>query len=147
MDESKLWMIADADGYINKFDVYQGKFEQVPENMKFFGLGERVVLSMVDHLHNKNHKVYLDNYFTSIPLLEHLKNVGVRVCDSIKTNRKFLPTHLKQGKTMQRRDFDYCAANDIVFYKWMDNKPVYVVPNFHGTDTAKVSRMSFGDIS
>ena len=30
----KLWMIADIDGYINKFDLYQGKFEQVPEDMK-----------------------------------------------------------------------------------------------------------------
>ena len=26
----KLWMIAGTDGCINKFDVYQGKFEQVP---------------------------------------------------------------------------------------------------------------------
>ena len=98
----KLWMIADTDGYINKFD---GKFEQVPEDMKSFGLGERVVLSMVDPLHDKNHEVYLDNYFTSIPLLEHLKNVGVRACGTTKANRKFLPTHLKQDKTMQRGDF------------------------------------------
>ena len=34
----KLWMIAGTDGYINKFDVYQGKFELVPEDMKSFGL-------------------------------------------------------------------------------------------------------------
>ena len=108
-------MNADTDRYINKFDVYQGKVEQVPEDMKSFGLGERVVLSMVDHLHNKNHEVYLDNYYTSIPLLEHLKNVGVRACGTIKPNRKFLPTHLKQAKTMQRGYFDYRTANNIVF--------------------------------
>ena len=94
-------MIADTDGFINKLDVYQGKFEHVPEDMKPFGLGERIVLSMVDHLHNKNHEVYLDNYFTSVPLLEHLKNVGVRACGTIKAYRKFLATHLKQDKTMQ----------------------------------------------
>ena len=58
----KLWMIIDTNGYSNKFDVYQGKFEQVPEKMKCFGLGKRVVLSMVDHLHNRNHKVYVENY-------------------------------------------------------------------------------------
>ena len=108
-------MIADTDRYINKFNVYQGKLEHVPGYMKTFELGECVVLSMVDHLHNKNHEVYLDNYFTSIPLLEHLKNVGVRACGTIKPNRKFLPTHLKQDKTMQRGYFDYRAANDIVF--------------------------------
>ena len=54
--------------------------------MKTFGSGEQVVLSMIDHLHNKNHEVYLNNYFTSIPLLEHLKNVGVRACGTIKRN-------------------------------------------------------------
>ena len=75
--KNNKWMDISTDGHINKSDLYQGKFEQVPEDMKSFGLGERLVLSMVDHLHNKNHEVYLDNYSTSIPLLEHLKNVGV----------------------------------------------------------------------
>ena len=69
--------------------MYIEKFEQVPENMKSLGLGEHVVLSMVDHLCNKNHEMYLDNYFTSIPLPEHLKNVGVNGCCTIKANRKF----------------------------------------------------------
>ena len=55
-------MIANTDRYINEFDGYQGKLEQVPEDMKTFELGERVVLSMVDHLYNKNHEVYLDNF-------------------------------------------------------------------------------------
>ena len=68
--------------------MYIEKFEQVLENMKSLGLGEHVVLSMVDHLRNKNHEVYLDNYFTSIPLLEHLKNVGVNGCCTRKDNRK-----------------------------------------------------------
>ena len=62
------------------------------------------------------------------------------MCGTIKANRKFLPTHLEQDKTMQRGDFDYRVANDIVFYKSMENKPVAVVSNFHGTDKAKVSR-------
>ena len=46
----------------------------------------------------------------------------------------------KQDKTMQRSDFDYHVANGIVFYKWIGNKSVTVVSNFHWTDTAKVSR-------
>ena len=50
-------MIADTDGCINKYDVYQGKFEQVLGD----SLGEDVVLSMLDHLHNKIHEVYLYN--------------------------------------------------------------------------------------
>ena len=33
-------MIADTDGYIKKFDVFQEKFEQMPEKMKSFDLWE-----------------------------------------------------------------------------------------------------------
>ena len=87
-------MIADTDGYINKFDVYQEIFEQVPEDMKSFGLGESVILSMADHLHNKNHEVYLGNYFTSIALLEHLKNTGVRACGGAKFLIKTFYQHI-----------------------------------------------------
>lgn len=89
-------MFADIDGFINKFDVYQGKFETVPDNLKSFGLGERVVLQLVDHLQYKDHEVYIDNYFTSIPLLDQLKRDGIRGCGTIKSNRKFIPTNLKK---------------------------------------------------
>ena len=62
----KLWMMADTEGYMNKFEV-------VPDEFKSFGLGEQVVLNLVNHLHNKDHEVYIDNYFTSLPLLEHFE--------------------------------------------------------------------------
>ena len=59
---------------------------------------------------------------------------------ALKANRKFLPSHLKQDKTMQRGDFNYHVTNDIILYKQMDNKPVTVVSDFHGANTAKVSK-------
>jgi len=96
----KLWMIADTDGGTNKFDIYQGKFESVPENLKSFSLGERVVLKLVDHLHHKDHKVYIDNYFTSITLLSLLQTLGVRACGTIKGNRKYIPTNLQRDKSI-----------------------------------------------
>lgn len=77
-------MIADTDVCINKFDVYQGRFDSVPENLKSFGLGERVVLKLVDHFHHKDYEVYNYNYFTSITLLSNLQTVGVRACGTCK---------------------------------------------------------------
>ena len=109
-------MIADTDGYINKFDIYQGRFELVPKNLKSFGLGERVVLKLFDHLHHKDHEVYIDNYFTSIPF-SLLQTLGVRACGTIKGNRKYIPTNLQRDKTMARGDFDYRVAGDISYFK------------------------------
>lgn len=41
-----LWCLADQKGYIKQFQIYQGKDEQMENEFKEFGLGERVVLSL-----------------------------------------------------------------------------------------------------
>ena len=75
-----------------------------------------MVLSIESQLHKK-HEVYFSNYLISIPLLKHLKNVGVRACVTIKANRKFLPTYLKQGKARLESDFDCRVPCLIIVYR------------------------------
>lgn len=62
----KLWVRADLDGYISKFDVYQGKHkseELVHDAYDGIGLGEKVVVNFSKDLFGKHHQVYFDNYF------------------------------------------------------------------------------------
>ncbi|KAK3772798.1 hypothetical protein RRG08_011197 [Elysia crispata] len=60
----KLWVRADMDGYISKFDVYfQGKNGKENQKWNGFGLGESVVCEMVDDLFGGGHEVYFDNFF------------------------------------------------------------------------------------
>ena len=59
------------------------------ENTEVFRLGETVVSTMVDDLHDKHHQVYFDNYFSSVPVMEYLKTKGVDACGTIRSNRKF----------------------------------------------------------
>lgn len=42
----KIWCLADQKSYIKNFQIYQGKEEQISEEFKHFGLGERVVLQL-----------------------------------------------------------------------------------------------------
>ena len=76
---------------------------------------------MTMDLHNKNHLVYFDNYFTSVPLLEYLKENGVDACGTVRAVRKALPVGL-------------------ILFKWQDNKPVLVLSNFHGAEMSSVHR-------
>ena len=93
----KLWMRADMDGYITKFDVYQGKVSDArkssaeDDESSNFGLGENIVKEMTDDLLNKNHEVYFDNFFTSVPLIEYLKTNDVNAVGTVRTIRKALP--------------------------------------------------------
>ena len=70
--------------------MYTGKAEsqENPEVNKEFGVGGKVVLSLLIDAKNKNHKVFMDNYFSSIPLMEELKSKVMLACGTIRSNRK-----------------------------------------------------------
>ena len=143
----KLWVKADMDGYISKFDVYQGKTDTSSGDSEDngteqeFGLGEQVAETMTKDLFGKYHQVYFDNFFTSIPLMEYLKASGVDACGTIRSHQTCLPHDLKADSNMACGEYDYRVTKQgIVFYKWKDNKSVFLVSNFHGTEPSAVSR-------
>ena len=48
---------------------------------------------------------------------------------------------MNDEKELNRGDFDYRILNqDIAVYKWIDNKAVNVISNFHGTERDEISR-------
>ena len=76
-----------------------------------------------------------------MPLLEYLQANGVQACGTIHPDRKFLQINLKSEKSMERGQFDYRVSDqDITFFKWMDNKAVHVISNFHGTEATGIKR-------
>lgn len=45
-------------------------------------------------------------------------------------------------KSLKRGEFDYrVSADGICFFKWCDNRIVYALSNFHGTNVGKVQRL------
>ena len=141
--EYKPWAPADNDGHISKFSVYQGRHGETEEvdAPSCFGLGEKVVIHLTSDLFRKNHKVYFDNYYSSVPLLEYLLLHKVFCCGTIRSNRKYLPKGLKRDKTLQHGDSDSrVSAQGSVVHKWMDNKSVHVISNYHGTEIGEIKR-------
>ena len=95
-----MWARADMDGCISKFDVYQGKVDAnetltpVDNEGNKFGLGEQVVQTIVLDILKKNYEVYFDNSFTSVPLMENLKENGVNAAGTVRPNCKARPCPL-----------------------------------------------------
>lgn len=134
----KIWCLADNDGYVYKFEVYEGK--AVNNDRKEFGLGGTVVINLTEHLANKYHKIFFDNFFSSIPLCEYLRCNGILACGTIRTNRKDLPV-LLEDKKMKRGDYDYrSTTSGVTVYKWRDAKPVHFISNYHGVEETTVRR-------
>lgn len=135
----KLWCRADMTGYIYEFDVYQGKTGN--NNSKQFGLGGSVVQKLTSSLHNGNYIVMMDNFFSSLELFEYLKAHGVYACGTVRPNRVGLPRLVNDKDLGGRGEFDYEVSDqDIVYYKWKDNRCVHLLSNYHGTETVNVER-------
>ncbi|KAL4154019.1 hypothetical protein QTP88_001852 [Uroleucon formosanum] len=88
---------------------------------------------------NKGMKVFFDNYFTSINLLEKLNLENTFACGTIRSNRKGIPL-LSQDKTLERGMYDFKTSRlGITVYKWKDNRIVHLASNFHGVEESSLN--------
>lgn len=68
------------------FNIYTGKSAE----KKDFGLGGDVVLNLTELAKLPSHngvKIYFDNFFTSLSLLRHLRQLGYYATGTIRANR------------------------------------------------------------
>ncbi|KAB0795811.1 hypothetical protein PPYR_09872, partial [Photinus pyralis] len=68
----KLWVRAGVSGYMYRFEVYQGAGGG-REAISDFGACGDVIRRLSDDIQHKNHKLFFDHLFCSVPLLQELK--------------------------------------------------------------------------
>jgi len=95
----KIWCASCACcGYLLAFQIYANK-----ESPQECGLAHRVVTDLVvTHFANKNHIVYMDNFFSSLPLFDELLQHGIMACGAYRTNRAGLPHDLTAKDTVKQ---------------------------------------------
>ena len=134
--------MSDDSGYIYKTTVYTGKEEALnnSEERKLFGLGGQVITFLLSIVTEKNHKIFFDNYFSSIPLMEKLRQEQKLACGTIRSSRKDFP-QLIADKQLKRGEFDYRSTPaGITVFKWMDSKAVHIISNYHDVSNSTVQR-------
>jgi len=127
----KLWVLADKSGYCLRFDVYTGKVtgEEVQKS-----LGSRVVHNLTTNLANKNHVIFFDNFFTSVQLLEELKEKGIHAVGTVNIARRYLPI-FKLDKQMIRGESQWFTSNTgLAVIKWKDKRSVHILSNYHNPE-------------
>lgn len=123
----KIWVLADQKGYMWRFQIYTGKDKNSPEK----ALGARVVKDLTRNLENKYHRLYFDNFFNSVPLMEWLLERKILACGTVNVSRKYLPV-FQADRKMQRGDFDSFVSNtNLAVVKWKDNRAVHLLSNHH----------------
>ena len=81
----KIWSCCTQSGYLISLEPYQGASGQ--KETADYGVGGGVVLRLVESLPKNPYRVSLDNFFTSLPLLDRLREIGVGATGTVRANR------------------------------------------------------------
>ena len=70
-----------------------------------------MVWQLVESLKGKWHKLFFDNYFSSVPLMELIQVNHIFACATIRPTRKDVPV-MAEDNSLKRGDFDYRSTPD-----------------------------------
>ena len=62
---------------------------------------------MTKNLAEKYPEVYVNNFFTSVPLMEYLFSHKILCCGTLCINKKYLPKNLSTESDLKRGEYDY----------------------------------------
>lgn len=124
----KLWIRADAKrAYCQQFKIYLGKgSEPTSKNGVYFD----VVWDLVKAIQGKNHFIYFDNLYSSIPLLRFLYSKHFYAVGTIRKNSKHLPEAIKNCPKLERgqyRMYQSKRLSNLTAAIWWDTKEVRFV--------------------
>ena len=123
----KVWVRSDSKtGYMCDFEVYTGRQGGTAE----VGLGGNVVRRLSRDLVGTYCHLYMDNFFSGIPLFTSLLDDGIYACGTFRTNRKWFPRDLlpfTKAGLPTRGDYRWRQDGNLVAMVWQDSKPVVVL--------------------
>ncbi|GBP44386.1 PiggyBac transposable element-derived protein 3 [Eumeta japonica] len=139
----KNWSICTRLGYLIYGELYQGA--STGNTHPELGVGASVVLDLVSKLPKNNYNLYMDNFFTSLPLLEELKKLGHDGTGTIKANRVDgapLKDQKEMKKTSRGSYHQYTdMLSEITLVRYNDNNIVTVALTQSGVNPiGKVKR-------
>ncbi|XP_039290397.1 piggyBac transposable element-derived protein 3 [Nilaparvata lugens] len=143
----KMWVRAGISGYVYCFELYQGASGGRADITDCGAVGD-VVLRLCHDLHGKNHKVYADNLFSSIPLVKKLRDSEIWYVGTMRINRmKNADRKLKSHKDLKQEgrgsSSQVTSNNDVTITRWLDNSLVHVVSSYAGkTPESETERFS-----
>lgn len=103
----KLYEICDVEtGHILGFIVYTGSRTELSTEMETLGKSGQIVDTLMDKYYNKNHVLYIENWYTSPRLVQHLFDRDTGACGTAKGNRKGMPVF---GKKLNKGECETAA--------------------------------------
>ena len=129
----KLYKLCEScTGYTYRFQVYAGKDSsfaipaQAAQPGTDLSATEKIVWYSIMPLLNKGHRLYVDNFYTSLQLFDQLHKNGTPACGSIRSNRKGLPKQLV-SKKQKPGESSLLRSGHLLAVKFTAKKDIYML--------------------
>lgn len=127
----KVFVLANPNGIVCDFRVYQGNTTFPSESSQGFSLGESAILYLSRSL-VPGHVMYMDRYFTTVKLADSLLERGIRCSgtlmkNQIPKNNDFMDEKLFKKQTRGTTSVSVREDKLIACTKWLDNKAVVML--------------------
>ena len=118
----KLFQLCTANGILLDFLVYHGNMATGLSQMEGDSLlTGRISLTVMQQYLNKGHHLFIDNYYTSLPLAKFMLQNGTYLTGTIRENRKNFPAELKDVQ-LAKGEAAFYESDDIVIARYRSNK-------------------------
>ncbi|KAI8432589.1 hypothetical protein MSG28_013576 [Choristoneura fumiferana] len=130
------YVLSGVSGFSYDFEVYAGKHSGPPEGCPDLGVPGNVVQRLLKTVsHNLNFKIFVDNWYTSLPLMANLHKIGILPLGTIQLNRaKDIPL---SKKVLMKKPRGHCEVKSTVIddvqlavTAWVDNKVVSLCSSY-----------------
>ena len=126
----KVWSCScSCCSYLCSFQVYNGRLTDSSGNkVSEKGLVSRVVNDLVEPFHGECHVVYMDNFYTSGPLIHELAKHKTYVVGTIKQSAAGFPSELK-GVKLAKGEYIAKTVDGVRYFAFSDRQLVCFATN------------------
>ena len=124
-----------------KFQTYTG----ASDNGAKHGLATRVVFDLMVPYLDKGYHMYVDNFYTSLKLIQELEKGKTYACGTVCINHREFPKAFKVAN-LDVGSSTYIRMRNIVAVHWKDKKDIFVLLSIHSNQEETIQRHK-GEIS
>ncbi|XP_064868624.1 piggyBac transposable element-derived protein 4-like [Oncorhynchus nerka] len=125
----KFFVMCDVKtGFVQDIIVYTGSTTDI-KHYDGLGVSGSVVMTMLAPHLGKGHTLYVDNWYSSPTLFQHLLSNSTGACGTVRSNRKGMPAF--GCRKMQRGEVEFQENGQQLAVKWHDKRDVHVLSTVH----------------
>lgn len=129
----KFYELCTPDGIILNVLIYTGKGTVTKKQGHAYEVFKKLLKN-----YNTGHSLFVDNFYTSILLLEFMFKKGIAVTGTLRLNRVGVPKELVKEKLKPGESIHFRKGN-FVMLRWKNKRDIFMLSSRHNVDFEEVT--------